>query len=142
MDFTKSRKRKKKKKREAKPPAFLRRWTILSVVVLLSSALLLNAAGKKKQPEAEAIIAGTVFQSSGHLLRGAKVEVVAQDNPKLKSSAVTDAQGDFAIRVPAGQRTYAITASAKGFEPAQKTVEVYESEKVRANLLLNPAPKK
>jgi hypothetical protein len=110
--------------------------------MLLSSALLLNAAGKKKQPEAVAIIAGTVFQSSGHLLRGATVEVVAEDNPKLKSKAVTDAQGDFAIRVPAGQRTFAIKASAKGFEPAQKTVEVFENEKVRANLILSPEPKK
>jgi hypothetical protein len=110
--------------------------------LLLSGTLPLHAAGKKKQPAAEAIIAGTVFQSSGHLLRGATVEVVAQDNPKLKGNAVTDAQGDFAIRVPAGQRTFAIKASAKGFEAAQKTVEVFENEKVRANLILSPEPKK
>lgn len=114
----------------------------MAAVVLLGGVMLLVAADKKKQAEPEAIIAGTVFQSSGHLLRGAKVEVVAEDNPKVKGSALSDAQGDFAIRVPAGQRTYAITASAKGFEPAQKTVEVYESEKVRTNLMLSPEPKK
>jgi hypothetical protein len=114
----------------------------VAVVLLLGGAALLDAASKKKDKEAAAILAGTVFQSSGHSLPGAKVEAVAQDDAKIKASAAADAQGDFAIRVPAGRRTYVVTASAKGFQPAQKTVEVYEDERVRTNLMLSPEPRK
>lgn len=139
MDTTTSKKRKKKRKK-SRPAAIVLSLSIV-VSVLLGGAIALDAANQKKQPPPEAIITGTVFQSSGHLLRGAKVEVVAQDDPKIKGEAVSDSQGDFAIRVPAGQRTYAVTASARGFQPTQKTVEVYESEKVRTNLILSPEPK-
>lgn len=138
MDITTSRTRKKRKSSSAPSAACL---LLVVAGILLSGAVALHAADKKKQAEPEAIIAGTVFQSSGHLLRGAKVEVAAQGDPKIKGDTLTDSQGDFAIRVPAGQRTYAVTASARGFRPAQKTVDVYESEKVRTNLILSPEPK-
>jgi hypothetical protein len=114
----------------------------VALTALLGLAIAGDARGQKKRGEEEAIIAGTVFQSSGHLLRGAKVEVVAKDDSKAKGRTVTDAQGDFAIRVPAGRRTYTVTATAKGFETAEKEVEVYESEKVRTNLILSPETKK
>jgi Carboxypeptidase regulatory-like domain len=113
----------------------------VAAIVLLFGAFVLEAASKKKDREAAAILTGTVFQSSGHSLAGAKVEAVAQGDAKVKSSTLSDAQGDFAIRVPAGRGTYIVTASAKGFQPAQKTVEVYEDEKVRTNLILSPQPK-
>lgn len=110
-------------------------------LALLGGVVWLQGASKKKDREAVAILAGTVFQSSGRSLPGAKVEAVAQDDAKTKGSASTDAQGDYAIRVPAGRGTYVVTASAKGFQPAQKTVEVYADEKVRANLILSPEPR-
>jgi hypothetical protein len=140
MDTTTPKKRKRKPRRNSLPP--LARYAAAVAVVLLSSAALLDAASKKKDREAAAMLAGTVFQSSGHSLPGAKVEAVAQDDAKIKGSAAADAQGDFAIRVPAGRRTYVVTASAKGFQPAQKTVEVYEDERVRTNLMLSPEPRK
>jgi hypothetical protein len=141
MDTTTSRKRKKKKRRN-KLSAVARYAPVVGMLVLLAGAALLDAASKKKDREAGAILAGTVFQASGHSLPGAKVVAVAQDDAKIKSSTVTDAQGDFAMRVPAGRGTYIVTASAKGFQPAQKTVEVYEGERVRTNLILSPEPKK
>jgi Carboxypeptidase regulatory-like domain len=123
-------------------PAVARRGATFAVVALLCGAAFLQAASKKKDREAVAVVVGTVFMSGGHSLPGAKVEAVAQGDPKVKGSAFSDAQGDFAIRVPAGNATYLLTASAKGFQPAQKTVEVYENERVRANLILSPEPKK
>jgi hypothetical protein len=111
-------------------------------LVLLGVTPAPGAGSKKKQREPAAVVAGTVFQSSGRSLPGAKVEAVAQDDPKIKGSALTDGQGDFAVRVPAGHRSYLVTASAKGFQPAQKTVEVFEDERVRTNLILTPEPKK
>jgi hypothetical protein len=98
------------------------------------------AAAQKKEAPAEAIITGTVFQASGHLLPGAKVEIARESQPGFKRSAVTDSLGDFAVRVPAGAATYRVTATAKGFEPAGKSVEVHQDEKVRTNLILNPLP--
>jgi hypothetical protein len=139
MDTTTSKKRKKKRNSLR---AVVRCAAATVAVALLGGGVLLDAAAKKKDREAAAILAGTVFQSSGHSIPGAKVEVVAQDDARNKNSATTDAQGDFAIRVPAGRNTYVVTASAKGFQPTQKTVEVYEDEKVRANLILSPEPKK
>jgi Carboxypeptidase regulatory-like domain len=139
MDTTKSRKRKKRRNRL---PSVARCGLSLAAVVLLAGAVFLEAAPKKKDREEAAIVAGTVFQSSGRSVPGAKVEAVAQGDPKVNRSALSDSQGDFAIRVPAGRGTYVVTASAKGFQTAQKTVEVYETEKVRANLILSPEPKK
>ncbi len=144
MDITTSRKRTKKAR--SRPPAARHRWVLTAVVWLCAATLpgvaLLRAAPKKKPREAVAVLAGTVFQSSGRSLPGAKVEAVAQDDAKNKASVLSDDQGDFAIHVPAGRGTYVLTATAKGFEPAQKTVEVYQDEKVRANLILSPQPKK
>ena len=102
-------------------------------------AVMLDGASQKRDRVPAAVIAGTVFQSSGRLLPGAKVEVVAQGDAKAKYHTATDVQGDFAIRVPAGSGTYIVTATAKGFQPQQKTVEVHEDEKVRTNLILSPA---
>jgi hypothetical protein len=139
---TKRKKKKKKRKRRRNSlAAAVCRASVIGALVLLGSAVWLQAASKKKDREAVAILAGTVFQSSGRSLPGARVEAVAQGDAKAKGSASTDAQGDFAIRVPAGRGTYVITATAKGFQPSQKTVEVYADEKVRANLILSPEPR-
>lgn len=135
MATTTSRKRKRRKRtRLTRLAAALTAWVLLCGVSL-------QAASKKKDREAVAILAGTVFQSSGRSLAGAKVEAVAQGDAETKGSVSTDAQGDFAIRVPAGRGTYVVTATAKGFQPAQKTVEVYADEKVRTNLILSPEPR-
>ena len=140
--MTATKKRKGKKTRKNRLPAVYRYGTLVATLVLLAGAVQPSAAADKKEREEQAIIAGTVFQPTGHLLRGAKVEVVAQNNPKIKGSAISDAMGDFAIRVPAGRGTYDVTATAKGFESAHKTVEIYESEKVRTNLILSSETKK
>lgn len=113
-------------------------FLVLATAAWIAGPATLGAASKKKDRDAKAIIAGTVFQSSGRLLPGAKVEAVAQSDAKAKSQTVTDVQGDFAIRVPAGPATYIVTATARGFQAQQKTVEVYEDGKVRTNLILSP----
>ena len=127
----------KKRKKRSKVAAIRRCLPLLVAAALIMGASTLEAASKRDR-SATALIAGTVFQSSGHLLRGAKVEVVAQDDAKTKHRAVSDLRGDFAIRVSAGRRTYIVTATAKGFQPQQKLIEVYEDEKVRTNLILSP----
>ena len=52
-------------------------------------------------------------------------------------------RGEFNLRAPADEdlstgREYVVRAEAKRFEPAEKTVEVYQSQRTNVNLLLDP----
>ncbi len=93
-----------------------------------------------KQAEPLALIAGSVFQPGGTSFRGVKVLAVSLTNPKLKFEGVSDSRGEFAIRVPAVEAKFKITATARGLEPVEREVEVYESQKTNVNLMF-AAPK-
>jgi len=95
----------------------------------------------KQQAEPLALVAGSVFQPSGASFRGVKVLAVSLTNPKLKFEGVSDGRGEFAIRVPAAEAKFKITATARGLEPVEREVEVYESQKTNVNLIF-VAPKK
>ena len=119
----------------------LRAWAAAIVLPLLLGVLL--AAPKKKRDQAPlGVIAGTVFQESGLLLRGARVKAVNKDNPKLKGEAVSDRRGEYAIRVPAVETSYVVTVTAKGFEAQEKTADVYEGQKSITTFRLTPSKSK
>jgi hypothetical protein len=101
----------------------------------------LFAAPKKKRDGPLGLIAGTVFQSNGRLLPGAKVVAVSEADPKIREEAFTARRGEFVLRVPADAR-YVVTASAKGFESQEKTTEVYEAQKSTVTFLLSPRKRK
>jgi len=108
-------------------------------LVLLGVA---GAAEKKKSKFVpQAVLAGTVFQESGFLLRGARVVVYNVERPKDKKEAATDLQGEFAIRVPAGKGRYKIEVAAPGFAAASKTVEVAGDERLDVTFRLAPLQK-
>jgi hypothetical protein len=101
-----------------------------------------SAAEKKKSRFVpQAILAGTVFQENGFLLRGARVVVYRVEKPKDKKEALTDMAGEFAVRVPAGKGRYTIEASAPGFVPDSRTVEVSGDERLEVTFRLAPASK-
>jgi hypothetical protein len=106
-------------------------------VALLPGLVPAALAKKKPRPE-QALIAGTVFRPDGRSLPGATIEVSAESSGGKKLRASTDQRGEFAVRVPAGQALYRVTARAKGFGTAEKAVEVFSDEKVRANFVLSP----
>ena len=114
---------------------------LIAVLALPLALVLLSAAPKKNKRNSAplGVIGGTVFQSNGFLLRGASVTAVNQADPKLKGQAVTDRRGEFAIRVPAVESSYVVTAKAKGFKTEQKTTDVYEGQKSTVTFLLSPA---
>lgn len=121
-------------------------WTCSPAGAGLLLLLLLSVAGaaaekKKSRFVREAILAGTVFQESGFLLRGARVVVYNVERPKDKKEAATDLQGEFAVRVPAGKGRYAMEASAPGFVSDSKTVEVSGDERLEVTFRLAPAQK-
>jgi hypothetical protein len=109
--------------------------------VLLCTVTATAGAKKKRTAEPQALVSGTVFHGSGRSLPGAKVTVVDEEGKLKRARAVTDRRGEFAIRVPAGRSRYRVTAQAKGFQSQEKTVEIYESEKVAVNFQLPPNEK-
>ena len=105
----------------------------------------LAAKKKKKGKDAEplGVISGTVFDADGRSLPGSKVTITDAENPKVRFESFTNNRGEFSVRTPADEdlatgRSYTIRAEAKGFEPGEKTVEVYQAQRTNANLLLDP----
>ena len=110
----------------------------LACLLLLLISFWVTAPAKKKQAAApEALVAGTVFHASGSSMRGVKVIVFNEAQPKKKLRGLTDGRGEFAIRVPSGEAHYLVQASAKGFVSAEKKVQIYGMEKVNVNLILS-----
>ncbi len=106
------------------------------------SPVSLAADKKKSRVAAQAVLAGSVFQESGFLVRGARVVVTNAGRPREKKETATDLQGEFAVRVPAGKARYTVEVAAEGFLPQQKTVEVSGDERIDLTFRLatRPAP--
>ena len=114
----------------------------LAVGLALALLGMAGAAEKKKSKVVpQAILAGTVFQESGFLLRGARVVVYNTERPKDKKEAATDMQGEFAVRVPAGKASYTIEVRAPGFAAATKKVDVAGDERLDMTFRLAPLEK-
>ena len=129
-------------------PAIL--WLCLTLVTGEAAP----AQGKKKAPAAQAatefaVVSGTVFRESGLALPEADVTLeVVRDPPvaakaKVKKlRAMTSPRGEFAFRVPPVAMKYRVSVSAKGFQAAEKVVEVQGgSERVDATFSLAPESK-
>ena len=114
-----------------------RAFTIL-IIALVALSISTAAPKKRRKSEPLGLIGGTVFQSTGFSLPGAKVFAVSKQNPKVKRDTVTGRRGEFAFRLPAGQGAYIVTAEAKGFKSQQKTADVYEGTKTTLTFLLKP----
>lgn len=99
-------------------------------------APLAAAGGKPAEPQA--LLFGTVFRDSYLALPGAKVVAFNEASPKKKYRTVTNYRGEYRIRVPAGDATYVVTASAPRFRAASRPVQVYGVDKTTANLILKP----
>jgi hypothetical protein len=119
-------------------------WTCAVLLAMGSSAawqmLAAQDRQKRRQPPAYAVVSGSVFQESGFLLRGARVLVTNTARPKDRKETVTDMQGEFAVRLPAGQATYAVEVSAKGFVPERKEVQITADERISLTFRLALAP--
>jgi hypothetical protein len=107
--------------------------------------------GRGAAQETYAVVGGTVFQSSGFLLRGAEVELVpqpaeARDSAKNKvkvkrMTGRTNDMGEFVFRVPAATMDYLVRARARGFVAQEKTVTISGEERQDVLFHLDPEPK-
>ncbi len=96
------------------------------------------AAAQRTPSEATALLFGTVFRDSYLALPGARVAAYNEASPRKKYRAVTNYRGEYRIRVPAGDATFVVSATAPKFAQTSRTVQVYGIEKSTANLILEP----
>jgi len=128
--------------------------TVLSYFLPVGFLLvgLAPAAGQKGAPVQEfAIVGGTVFRDNGFALADAELtlEIVrtgageAKSKSKVKKlKAASSPRGEFTFRVPPVEAKYRVTASARGFAPQEKIVEVGGgSERVEVNFSLSTESK-
>lgn len=105
-------------------------------LVLLQGASL---EGKEKEPEPFALLVGTCTNDEGFSLPGATIRVEMQSNEgkhgKVKKwQTLSDARGEFALRLPPGRHTFLVYGSRAGFASAQGTVSFAQDE--RQNIIL------
>ncbi len=114
--------------------------TSLSLVgALVLLALLPLAAAPKKNPALEtyALLSGSVFNDSGLALPDADVTIALEAQTKTKPmEAVSDARGEFVVRVPPGPANYIVAVHAKGFQRQRKSVAINDQERVEVTFQL------
>jgi hypothetical protein len=104
------------------------------------SVLAVSAKDKKtQQTEPQAVIAGTVFNTSGFALGGAEVLVVAEPKESKEMKTTANDRGEFAVRVPAVPKKYRIDVKIKGFQPQTKDVTIEGEQRKELNFLLEAA---
>ena len=121
-----------------------RKKRIGTSLLLLVATLLPGAAAAKKKPEPDtyAMISGSVFQESGYALPEAAITLIAEPASgstaakAQKLEAVSDARGEFIVRVPPGPANYTIVVAAKGYQIMRKSVMVEGLERVEVTFQL------
>jgi hypothetical protein len=102
---------------------------------------------KKKSSKAAApyaLIAGTIYRPPGLALPGAKItvtpETAPQDEVKVKRiQEVTNARGEFAIRVPPVPTRYRVDVKANGYQSVSRSVQVETEDRYELSIVLDPA---
>jgi hypothetical protein len=95
-------------------PSALGRSVALVLAVYL--ALLAGSALAESKPKIKpySVIIGTVFDQKGRTVPGVKVKIQRQGDKHPKWELVSDSNGEFAQRFPAGKADYVIWAELKG----------------------------
>lgn len=111
-----------------------------SVLLLLVGSLPLPVfAKKKKERDPQAVVGGTIFRNTGHALRGAEIVVTySESGKKGEWKGLSDARGEFAVRIPAGAASYTVSVKADGFRTQQKSVTFSADERIDLSFLMEP----
>ena len=116
-------------------------WLLLAA--LLWPLFFRSAAAPKKKPALDtyAVVSGSVFADSGYALPGARCDPRAPGRLRAADKTkpietVSDARGEFVVRVPPGPVHYMVTVDAKGYQSQRKTVSVQDQERVEVTFQL------
>jgi Carboxypeptidase regulatory-like domain len=92
--------------------------------VLLLASFPLDVAHAQKQPkpgQPYALIFGTVWGPNDRPVYGVRVKIRRAQDKKAKWELLSDHQGEFAQRLPAGKADYVVWADLKDFKAADGT---------------------
>ena len=97
------------------------------------------------------LVRGAVFAANGASLAGVQLKLVrvpteAEEREhkhvrSLSMSYITNNHGEFAFRVPSERARYRVTATASGYKPETKQIDVNESESAPLAFSLEPVKK-
>jgi len=109
---------------------------LCGVLIFLQEASLV---AKEKELEPFALLVGTCTNDEGFSLAGATIRVEMQTNEEKhgkvkKWQTVSDARGEFALRLPPGRHTFVVHGTRAGFASSQGTVSFVQDE--RQNIIL------
>lgn len=117
---------------------------VLALLVMLAAPA---AAEKKPKKPSEAsevfsVIAGTVYRPPGFALAGAEIEITPEiDGKPKKMKAVSDARGEFALRVPVVPMKYRVDVKGSGYLPQKQTVAIEGEQRKDLSFQLEPVAK-
>ncbi|MGH9862375.1 MAG: carboxypeptidase regulatory-like domain-containing protein [Candidatus Acidiferrales bacterium] len=100
------------------------------------------AAKEKSKEKPYALVVGSVFTAEGFALPGVAVSVKRKTDAKPKWRGVSDARGEFTLRLPAESASYDVTTKSEEYENQTKVVEVAGREKERVDIVFRLARKK
>jgi len=83
------------------------------IFFVLAGVYLRAAASPRLDQKPYALIFGTVWGPNDHPIYGVRVKIRLADQKKPKWELVSDHNGEFAQRVPAGKATYIVWVEAK-----------------------------
>lgn len=96
-------------------PDLRRRFASALLLLASTVAMLLYtpdavAGSKNHQPQAYALLFGTVFDTQGKAVYGAKIKIRRLTEKKVRWETRSNHRGEFAVRLPAGHEDYMIAA--------------------------------
>jgi len=83
------------------------------------------------------VIFTTVFTDKGFALFGARARVRREEDKKFKWEAMSDRQGEFALRVPQGAE-YEMTIEARGFKTETRKIDTREDNRADLTIRMEP----
>ena len=97
--------------------------------MLAASCLSIAADSKQHERDPYALLFGTLYGPDERPAYGVKIKIRRADQKKPKWELISNHQGEFAQRVPAGKADYIITADVKGNPKPELTVHVDNEER-------------
>lgn len=100
-------------------------------IALMLAAMRLPVAADSKQHERDpyALLFGTLYGLDERPAYGVKIKIRRADQKKAKWELISNHQGEFAQRVPAGKADYIVTADVKSNPKPELTVHVENDER-------------
>jgi len=102
----------------------------LAIAFMVAAPCFLMASDSKQhERDPYALLFGTLYGPNNRPAYGVKIKIRRADQKKAKWELMSNHQGEFAQRVPAGKADYIITADVKGNPKPELTVHVENDER-------------